>query len=83
MDIKGESTLITFQQKQVKKWIQIVSRAKIFSLFIVKFKNLGLSAPLRVTRMATTHRAVRTTAERNKHCEKFLLFSDSSVLPFW
>jgi len=31
---------------QVKKWDQNVFRAKIFPLFIVKFKKLGFSAPL-------------------------------------
>jgi len=46
MDVKGERTLTTFLQKQVKKCDQNVSRAKIFSLFIVKFKKLGFSAPL-------------------------------------
>jgi len=34
-----------FLTKQVKKWDQNVSRAKIF-LFIVKFKKLMFSAPL-------------------------------------
>jgi len=28
--VKGESTLTTFKQKQVKKWDQNVTRAKIF-----------------------------------------------------
>jgi len=41
MDVKGESTLKTFQQKQVKKWDQSVSRAKC-SLYIVKLKKVGL-----------------------------------------
>jgi len=35
-----------FLTKQVKKWDQNVSRAKNFSLFIVKFKKSGFSDPL-------------------------------------
>jgi len=41
------SLLTTSEQKQVKKWDQSVSRAKIF-LFIVRFKKLGFSAPLKL-----------------------------------
>jgi len=45
--LKVISPLTTFYQKQVKKWKQNVSRAKIF-IPIIKFKKLGLSAPLKI-----------------------------------
>jgi len=40
MDVNGKILLF-------KKWDQNVSRDKIFSLFIVKFKKLGFSVPLK------------------------------------
>jgi len=46
MDVKGENSSYNFLKKQVKKWDQSISRDKIFSLFLVKFKKLGFSAPL-------------------------------------
>jgi len=39
--------LLQLLQKQVKKWDQNISRAKIF-LFIVKFKKLRFTYPLKI-----------------------------------
>jgi len=47
MDFKGDKSSYNFLTKQVKKWDKSVSKDKNFSLFLVKFKKLGFSAPLR------------------------------------
>jgi len=44
MDVKGEVFIQLFT-KEIKKWDQNLSRAKIFLLFMVKLKKLGFSAP--------------------------------------
>jgi len=47
MDVKGKVLLELFNKRKLRNGNKTFLKPKFFSLFIIKFKKLGFSAPLR------------------------------------
>jgi len=63
MDVKGKVFLQPFNKGKLRNGTKTYLEQN-FSLFVVKFKRLGFSAPLRATRTATTY------SRQNNGCKK-------------
>jgi len=47
MDVKGEALLQLFNKSKLRNGTKTFLAPKFFSIYIVKFKKLGFSAPLK------------------------------------